>query len=183
MAGARSRQGSQRTRIPFFNMNRIAHDVRMILVEEGNGIIEELARRIAEEAKRRAPRLNVGASGPARGPNKRPPGKGDGKEGPLADKIFVTPSIKVPSSWVVCAPTWYSHFVEYGTTPHEMPRADYQEEVKQGLRKKMRFRAADGRWVTADWVYHPGATARPFLRPAADMAEQLLDQIVQSRHP
>lgn len=172
---AKSRLGGKRSRAPFFDMNKINHEIRMIMLAEGNGIVGELAQRVAEEARSLAPAL-PGSETP-RGPNKR---GGDDKAGPLKSKIFAQPSAYVPNSWIVCSPVWYSHFVEYGTEPHEMPRAEFQEKGK-----KMAFPGTNkfaGKTVVTDWVHHPKVRQKPFLRPAADKAEQFLQQIITERH-
>lgn len=174
---ARRRMGAKRSATVAFDLNKMEHEIRMIILNEGNGIIGELARAVTEEAKRLAPALPSGEH--PRGPNKR---GGNPKAGPLKDGIFCEPSDRMPASWVVCSPVWYSHFVEYGTTPHEMPRAEYQEQIKNKQRKPMKFKV-NGRWVTARWLYHTGAKKRPFLRPAADKAEQFLQEILRKRHP
>lgn len=179
---ARRRIGPKRSTQIAFDLNKMDHEIRMIILEEANGIIGELARAVVDEAKRLAPSLPPGEK--PRGPNKRPGTHPNAaKSGPLKDMIFCEPSDRMPASWVVCSPTWYSHFVEYGTTPHEMPRAAFQEQIKNKQRKPMRFKAPDGRWITAKWLYHTGARAHPFLRPAADKAEQFLQEILRKRHP
>lgn len=55
---------------------------------------------------------------------------------------------------------FYAQFVEYGTAAHL---------IKAGERKKrLVFTARDGNRVSTMQVNHPGATAKPFMRPALD---------------
>jgi len=53
---------------------------------------------------------------------------------------------------------FYALFVEYGTSPHRIPK------VRRRKRKKPLL--INGRYVA--WANHPGAKARPFMRPAFD---------------
>jgi HK97 gp10 family phage protein len=53
---------------------------------------------------------------------------------------------------------FYAKFVEYGTGPHRIPKAR-----RRGRRKPLLI---GGRFVA--WANHPGARARPFMRPAFD---------------
>lgn len=55
---------------------------------------------------------------------------------------------------------FYAQFVEYGTAAHM---------IKAGEKKKrLVFIARDGNRVSTTKVNHPGATAKPFMRPAFD---------------
>lgn len=53
---------------------------------------------------------------------------------------------------------YYALFVEYGTSPHRIPKARKRKRRKPLL--------INGRFVA--WAMHPGARARPFMRPAFD---------------
>lgn len=168
----RRRMGPKRQTTIAFDLNKMSHEIRMIILEEGNGIIGELAKRVAEEARSLAPTLP--SSETPRGPNKR---GGDHKSGPLKQNIFAQPSAKVPGSWLVVSPAWYSHLVEYGTEAHE---------IKPKNKKALAWvepgaTAGDDRLIITQHVNHPKVGPRPFLRPAADKAEQILDSILSSR--
>lgn len=54
---------------------------------------------------------------------------------------------------------FYAHMVEFGTVGHMI-------HAKPG--KMLRFTARDGKTVETLRVLHPGARARPFMRPALD---------------
>lgn len=157
----RRRLGPKRSTSIAFDLNKMSHEIRNIINLEGEGIIGELAERVAEEARSLAPVLQ----GEPRGSNKR---NGDDRSGPLKENIFAQPSAKVPGSWIVCSPAWYSHFVEYGTSEHDMPYPGTKvlKEAGQPYPK----------------VHHTGAKQKPFLRPAADKAEQFLQEIIAKRH-
>lgn len=162
---------------------KLSQELRAIILEEGMEILGDLAKKVADEAQLNAPIIDPAGINPymplRRGPNKR---GGDPKSGPIKDKIFYQLSTKVPASYVVCSPAWYSHFVEFGTQPHEMPRASKQEAIKAGTGKLMAF-PYNGRIITRKWVFHPGIKQwKPFLRPAGDKAEQFLREILNERY-
>lgn len=172
---ARRRLGPKRSTTLLFDLNKLSHEIRMIVLQEGNGIIGELAEKIAEDAQKHAPVLAAGNT------PKEKTRSGDHRSGPIANNIFAQPSARIPNSWIVCSPAWYSHFLEYGTEPHEMPDAD-----KQKAGNVMSFvgtKGYAGKRIITDWVYHPGMKQRPFLRPAMDKAEEFINEILQSRHP
>lgn len=54
---------------------------------------------------------------------------------------------------------WYGRFVEYGTAAHMI-------KGKNG--GNLKFTARDGKKVEVPQVFHPGAIAKPYLRPALD---------------
>jgi HK97 gp10 family phage protein len=54
---------------------------------------------------------------------------------------------------------YYANWVEFGTIGHEIA-------ARPG--KVLRFKAADGKIVETQRVLHPGARAKPFMRPALD---------------
>lgn len=166
---ARRRLGPKRSTAIAFDLNKMSHEIRNIINLEGDGIIGELAQRVAEEARTLAPVLQ----GEPRGPNKR---NGDDRSGPLKENIFAQPSANVPGSWIVCSPAWYSHFVEYGTNPHDILPKDKDAMVFPGTNEFA------GKTVSTRKVKHPKVAQKPFLRPAADKAEQFLQEIIAKRH-
>jgi len=169
---------SVRTGIIGYNLNKMSQEVRLAAADLGMEILGELAQKVADEANLTAPfiehELDLGEAPLRRGPNKF--GKSD--SGPIKGNVFAQESQKVPFSWVVCSPAWYSHFVEFGTSMHEMPR-------KSKTGKKMVFPGTnqfEGSMIETAHVTHPGLTPRPpFLRPAADKAENFLREILRSR--
>lgn len=174
-----ARRSSRNTKKIGFDPNKFSEELRAIILEEGMAILGDVAKKITAEANSRAPK---DTSSHPRGPNKR----GDRQDsGPIKGSIFYTLSPRVFATYLICSPAWYSHFVEYGTQRHEMPRADFQEEIKQGKRDVMTFPGTNqfsGKWIHTPWVFHPGITPKPFLRPAVDMAEQFLRQVLNERY-
>lgn len=77
------------------------------------------------------------------------------RTGSNAKKGKVEATVKVGSKKV-----WYSRFVEYGTAPHM---------IKAGKNKpNLVFFGKSGKRVVTQQVAHPGAKAKPFMRPAFD---------------
>ena len=157
------------------DLNKMKHELRMQVLDIGMQVLGALAERVAEEANELAPVIEGETDGKLplrRGPNKQ----GSGDSGPIKGNVFAHPSDKVPSSWLVRSPAWYSHFVEYGTDAHDMP-------TKSKSGKRMVFpgtNAHKGRRVGAITVKHPGAKAGAFLRPAADKADVFLEEIINN---
>lgn len=65
--------------------------------------------------------------------------------------------------------TQYSHFVEYGTSPHPIGQGDVTN-FDVASRKNRKYQA-DGAW-------HPGAKPQPFLRPAYDEKKDLAIKVM-----
>ena len=59
-----------------------------------------------------------------------------------------------------------AHMVEFGTLPHLI------EAGSGSLNKAAKKNALDINGLYVDKVHHPGATAKPFMRPAADEAKE-----------
>lgn len=170
---ARRRQdGSRRRRVPI-NFDKISHEAKMAALSIGMECIGVLAEKIAEEANANAPVINPTPPPLAGQALRRGPDKTSGKQtsGPIKGNVFAQESAKVPFSYLVCAPAWYAHYSEYGTDPHD---------ISAKKSKILAFRAKDGSEVFAKTVSHPGVKPKPFLRPAADKAEQFLDEILNS---
>lgn len=68
---------------------------------------------------------------------------------------------------------WYATFVEFGTAAHVIKMG------KSG--RRLSFRTADGRWISAESVQHTGARAKPFMRPAFDTKGQEAVQVVADK--
>lgn len=157
-----------------YNLNELTHEVRQILISDiGMPFVAELAERVAEEANRLAPVIQPQHPNfplpLRRGPNKQ----GHSDSGPIKGSIVAQQSEKVPLSWLVISPFWGSHFVEYGTKPHDMPRG-------KKIGHTMIFPGKDGETVfTNKIVHHPGAKKGPFMRPAADQAERIAREILR----
>ena len=162
------------------DLNKMKHELRMQVLDIGMEVLGSLAERVAEEANDTAPFIEFevnskgeGSEAPLRrGKNKS--GKSD--SGPIKGSVFAQPSEKVPTSWLVVSPAWYSHLVEYGTVPHDLPR-------KSKTGKMMVFPGTKdyyGRSIAVNHVNHPGAKSVPFLRPAADKADAFLEEIINN---
>ena len=170
MAGRAKRSGTIA-----YDLNKMSQELRREVLDIGIAVLGELAEKVAEEANLRAPVIQpepYGFQPLRRGPNKAL-GKSD--SGPIEGAVFAQESQKQPLSWLVVSPAWYSHLVEYGTSPHTMPR-------KSKTGKRMMFPGTGpsfGTRVMTDHVDHPGIRQQPFMRPAADKAEQFLEQILQ----
>lgn len=170
-----ARRRGTRTRTIGLDLNKMNHALRMALLEEGNEVIGMLAERVAEEANRRAPVIKAEAQTKStrpqplrRGPDKQ----GHSSSGPLKNAVFAQESQKVPNSYLVCAPAWYAHFVEYGTEAHTI------KAKKSNLLRFPGTKESAGEEVLTDTVEHTGARPRPFLRPAADMAEVFVKELI-----
>lgn len=161
-----------------YDLNKMSQELRRAVLDVGVEILGELAEKVAEEANLRAPfiehDIDSGEEPLRRGPNKF--GKSD--SGPIKGNVFARESKNVPLSWLVVSPAWYSHFLEYGTQIHEMPIIS---------RKRGRFmifpgtNEFEGQKIFAKKVIHPGLRpSPPFMRPAADKAEQFLEEILSS---
>ena len=156
-----------------YDLNSLTQEVRQILIDDvGRPFVEELANRVAEEANRLAPIIKDEPEDfplpLRRGPNKF----GASDSGPIKGSIVAQESQKKPLSWLVISPFWGSHFVEYGTQPHMMPRG-------KKVGHTMIFPGRDGETVFTDKQFeHPGAKRNPFMRPAADKADQIARQIL-----
>lgn len=167
---------AKRTRTIGYDLNKMSHEMRSAVLEIGMDVLGELAEAVAERANEYAPVIDneFGGFQPLRrGPNKN--GRSD--SGPIKGNVFAQESQKVPLSWLVVSPAWYSHLVEYGTDPHDMPR-----KSKRG--KKMMFAGTNefaGERILTGKVEHPGHSPKAFMRPAADRAEQLLREILKNR--
>lgn len=165
----------KRTRTIGYDLNKMSHELRSAVTEISMDILGELAEKVAEEANLRAPVIQdepYGFQPLRRGPNK----KGSSDSGPIKGNVFAQESTKQPLSWLIVSPAWYSHLKEYGTSAHEMPR-------KSKTGKKMMFPGTGpltGERILTDHVNHPGANASPFMRPAADKAEQFLEEILRN---
>ena len=151
---------SKRTGTIAYDINKMSQELRRAVLDVGMDVLGELAEKVAEEANLRAPFIEhdiaLGETPLRRGPNKF----GGSDSGPIKGNVFAQQSQKIPLSWLVCSPAWYSHFAEYGTSIHKMSRKSKSGKPKEFL--------------------HPGSVPRPpFLRPAADKAEQFLEQILQ----
>lgn len=169
-------RAGKRSRTIAYDLNKMSQEVRSAVLDFGVEILGELAEKVAEEANLRAPVIQpeYNSFQPLRrGPNK----SGGSDSGPIEGKVFSQESQKVPLSWLVVSPAWYSHFAEYGTRPHEMPR-------KSKIGKKMMFPGtgpAEGERIITVHVNHPGIRPAPFMRPAADKAEQFLKELLRQR--
>lgn len=70
----------------------------------------------------------------------------------------------------------WASFVEYGTGGRyegdgpKSSRAPFEIKAKPG--KKLKFKSRQGNFVVTDSVMHPGARAKPYLRPALDRNAQ-----------
>ena len=184
-------RAGKRSRTIAYDLNKMSQELRYAVLEVGMEVLGELAEKVAEEANSRAPFIEhedipdtpytsqkVG-KGRHEMPLRRGPNKtGSSDSGPIKGNVFAQESQKVPLSWLVISPAWYSHFAEYGTSIHEMPR-------KSKAGKKMVFPGThefEGEMVATKKVTHPGCTPRPpFMRPAADMAEKFLSEILKDK--
>lgn len=169
---AKRNLGPKRKASIMVDINKIGHELRGIVLEEGIEVLGDLAERIAQEANNLAPVQDTGAAGPRR------PGKwkqsGDPKDGPIKGNVIAMPSPNIPNTWVVMSDVWYAHFVEYGT--------DAYDPLPNKHQKTMVFKGRDGNWVRTKKVNRPNIQPRPYLRPAGDRAEEFLLQIINGRY-
>lgn len=163
------------------SLDKLSHELRQIMLEEGMDILGDLSEKIVKEARQIAPQIDPTVWQSSKAKEKRRTGS---KKGPIASEIFFMRSPRVPASWLVISPAWYSHFVEYGTQPHERPRAAWQEAIKMGDEEHiMQFKTNTGHWARYDWLFHSGyVPKKPFMRPAIDKAEQFLHEVLKERY-
>lgn len=82
--------------------------------------------------------------------------------GPRGDAQFTM--VDSRTGKLVKRPTKYAHLVEFGTQPHQI--------IRRGISKRT------GRpWVQV--IQHPGTPARPFMRPAFDVARGSVQARIQ----
>lgn len=157
------------------DLNRVSEELRALVIEEGLSIIGDLAEMIAVEANKNAPVQNVGLDGPRR-PYKWK--NGGGRNVPLKGNIIAFPSPNRIATWIVQAESWFAHFVEYGTW---QGKGHYT--IKANNKESLRYKSREtGKMVWAKSVQHPPSKPQPFLRPAADRAEDFLMDIIRKRY-
>lgn len=175
------------------NIANIIPEVLEYALAIGDSVAEELASRIAVQANANAPVVSgVTVQTPStpiykrRGPDKGMRAGAGGKyrdksypnstsSGPIKGRMFVRRSKRYDYSWLACSPTWYSHFVEFGTAAHDLkPNKNYG-------RKVMRYPSSNGNlgYVFKKRVRHPGTTGTRYMNRAADMAPSFLRAILQ----
>lgn len=101
-------------------------------------------------------------------------------------KIYRVRSSKDGAEWALFSPAQYSGFIEFGTRPHWIrptapqgfigPTLQGQSQRTRHNKKvsghvALRWRGPDGRYHFAKAVFHPGTNPLPFMRPAAERAE------------
>ena len=168
---ARRNLGPKRKASIMVDLNKIGHELRGIVLEEGGEVLKLLATRIAMEANMLAP-MQQSDSGPRR-PEKWK-NSGNPKDGPIRGNVIAMPSPNIPNTWVVMSDAWYSHFVEYGT--------DAYDPLPNKSQKTMVFKGRDGNWVRTRKINRPNIQPKPYLRPAGDKAEQFLLAILNGRY-
>lgn len=178
---AKRRRGRPaRTATIAFDLNKIDHEIRMLMLQFGMEILEELAERVAEEANILSMSITddwdyLPGQKRRRGPNK----SGGSDSGPIAGSVFARPSKTVPTSWLVVAPAWYSHFIEYGTDPHDVIPSGSKRGHDMSFLGTNKY---EGIPITTKKVEHPGIKkAQPFLRPAGDKADNIIKEILRER--
>lgn len=72
---------------------------------------------------------------------------------------------KVSKKGKISLGAYYAHFVEYGTAPHEIKPKNRKSLVIAGIFREL--------------VKHPGARAKPFMRPAFDSQKQAAIEAVR----
>lgn len=173
-----ARRRGSRTRTVGVDLNKLTHESRAFLLDAGMESVALLAEKIAAQANENAKTAIKHAYPPLKGQaERRGPNKSGGSDsGPIQDSVFAQESQKVPNSYLVVAPAWYAHFVEYGTDPHDMPRISSKKGHTMVFRGTNDF---EGQTIGVKEVHHPGAKRHPFLRPAADKADDFVKQIAK----
>lgn len=159
-----------------YNVNKMSQELKDAVFDIGVDILGELAERVAEEARTRAPKnksieykKGKDSIPKRRGPNK----KGATDSGPISDNIEAVESPNVRFSYLVISYAWYSHLVEFGTEEHD---------IFPKKKKALRYPISESETIIRGSVHHPGIKNHvPFLRPAADKAETFLREILQER--
>ena len=180
-------RGGSRTRTVGVDLNRLTHECRAFLLEAGMEAVARVADKIAEEANSLAPVIEGedesvtyfkdGQTLTRYIPKRRGPNKSGGSDsGPIKGSVFSQESQKVPNSYLVIAPAWYAHFVEYGTIRHEMPRISSKKGHIMSFPGTNEYK---GQLVFTKKVNHPGIKRKPFLRPAADKAGEFVRQVAK----
>jgi hypothetical protein len=162
-------------------LDKMKHELRMQVIEVGMEAIGMLAEKVAEEANLNSKSIvddwpTLPGQEKRRGPNKH----GGSDSGPISGSVFAQPSDKVPSSYLVISPAWYSHFVEYGTSAPEKNGG----KILPKKSDKLSFVGTNsfaGKAISTKSVDRSkGSKATPFLRPAADKADQFLNEIINN---
>lgn len=163
---------ARRTRIIGWDLNRMNHEIRMAVVQMGTGILEKVAQMVADEANKNAPTLQEPKQ-TREWIRKHRHSLPAHRNGPIKGNIFSMPSEKVPASYLVVSPAWYSHFYEFGTDPTDEP-------IKGRHGKDMAFFGENGSIIHKSEVKPHSWKGKAFLRPAADKAEQFIEQIIST---
>lgn len=178
------------------NIANVIPEILEYALAIGDEVVKELAEKIATQADRNAPVIQgININAPVtpirarRGPDKGTRGGALGEyrgnryqnsisSGPIKGRIFVRRSKRYEYSWLACSPTWYSHFVEFGTKAHNI------KVNKNYGRKKMRFPSMIGRngYIFKASVNHPGISGTRYMNRAADMAPTFLRTILQENN-
>lgn len=111
------------------------------------------------------------------------------RTGRLRREIVAIPApVVFGPEWEIVAPTPYAGFVEYGTAPHWIrPKAGYgtRHPLLPGQSRRaitdigthrvaLRWYDSSGRVHFAAAVYHPGSRPIPFMRPAGEVAGDVM---------
>lgn len=156
----------------------------------GDDVVKKVAEKIAKQADAFAPQSHgVKISAPVnpiyarRGPDKGTRRGGGGEyrgkaypnsltSGPIKGRFFVAKSKRYAYSWLACSPSWYSHFLEFGTSPHI---------YRPKFSKRMRFPVASGvkPYTFAKIIRHPGISGTRFMNRAADMAPNFVTAAIR----
>lgn len=171
---AKRKIGPKRKATIAVDLNKVSHELRGIVLETGMEILGELAERIAQEANNNAPTLQ-NEKQTTEWTRKHRNSSPAYKNGPIKGSIFSMLSPNVPASYLVVSPAWYSHFVEYGTDEPEKP-------IRARGKKPMAFYNQDGKLVFKRQVKEHKMKKKPFLRPAADKADEFLLDIINKKY-
>lgn len=95
-------------------------------------------------------------------------------------RVYTIPRKNKPPIAVYRNPVPYAHLVEGGTQMHSLTKGDSARErgktkIKQTFNSTRVYIIKDKRWVTIR--KHPGATAKPFLKPALEQHKANTSQI------
>lgn len=152
-------------KMPIIGLDTLSQEIQAQMMLVGDEAVKRLAQKVVDEAKAHAPEGLYD--------DVYSKGKHNQQTGKLKDKLFVKKSEKYDYSYLAVSGHWTSHFLEFGTQPHDMPTKN-----KGPMIFKWKKGATRGMLVEAGKVHHPGISAQPFMRPAGDKAESMVDEVV-----
>lgn len=157
--------------VKIIGVNTIAPELRKTMADLGDRAIFLLANKVTVEAKKNAPVL----SSYGRENRNAFPHKYKAAAGAIKRSIRTVPSIKMRYSYLVNARDWRARFVEYGVSPHTMPKSK-----RRTRKRKYAFLGREGGAVYRGKINHPGTQGVKFLERASSdgNVDRFVDEVI-----